>query len=368
MDADINQPIAQPKPLAMLPELGTRVVSLDGLRALSIGMVLFSHAGISCNFPAVVPQWLGWMFHGQLGVRIFFVISGFIITLLILREEQQHGSFSVRNFYIRRILRIIPVYYVFIICVLILVRVYDLAVMPGEFAAAFTFTTGWWAHSTWLLGHTWSLSVEEQFYLLWPLALYLIKSARMRIIFAAGVIALYPLMRVAVYLSSLADKRGYLFITQGDAILFGCLLSLLLFYHGPIVKQFFTKYVNLIRVFCIFLIWGSTGLQSQMMVGLITVPLSNTVESLAIAWLLASCIFNRDVLFWLLNSKVMVFIGAISYSWYLWQELFLFDCDRYFTGALFHFPTNLILSFIVASASYFLIEKPFERLKKLAMA
>src|SRR5690348_3223496 len=94
-------------------EQGARVPSLDGLRAVSIMMVVYSHAAISCNFPPM-PQSIQWIFNGELGVQVFFVISGFIITTLLLKEEKKEGSFSIRKFYMRRILRIIPVYYVFI--------------------------------------------------------------------------------------------------------------------------------------------------------------------------------------------------------------------------------------------------------------
>lgn len=352
---------------SLLTELRGRVASLDGLRAISIAMVLSSHAADSCGAPEHLPSWLSWLFNGVLGVRVFFVISGFIITLLLLKEESAAGKFSIGKFYIRRIFRIIPVYYLLIITVIVISTIYHFDVTPADYIPAFTFTTGWWRGESWLLGHTWSLSVEEQFYLLWPAALLLVRtpSGRLWLLFAA--IAAYPIMRIAVYLSPLASNRSYLFITQGDAILFGCLLAVLLFYKGDVIVKYLTSKVWLSRFVCLFLIALSNAVQSKAMMGTLTVPFSNTIEAASIAWLVGTFIFNRDAVYSLLNSRVFVFLGLISYSWYLWQQLFLFTCNRYFTGYIFTFPINIIMSLVVAIISYYLVEKNFERLKQRLM-
>lgn len=352
----------------VLTALRGRVASLDGLRAISIAMVLSSHAAESCGFPQGLPSWLSWLFNGVLGVRIFFVISGFIITLLLLKEETSNGKFSIGNFYLRRIFRIIPVYYLFIITVIIISRLNNFNVTPSDYIPAFTFTMGWWRGDSWLLGHTWSLSVEEQFYLLWPLALLIVKTPRKRLYMVLAGIAIYPFMRIAVYLSPLAENRSYLFITQGDAILFGCLLAILLFYYGDTAVGYLTKRVWVTRIICLAMITLSTAVQSKAMLGMVTVPLSNTIEALSIAVLIGSFIFNKDAVYRLLNSKVFVFLGMISYSWYLWQQLFLYECDLYFSGIPFLFPLNIITSLVVAVLSYYLIERTFENMKKRLMS
>lgn len=327
-------------------------------------MVLLSHAGKTCNFPGLAPDWTNWIFNGPLGVRIFFVISGFIITLLLLKEEHHFGRFSIRGFYLRRVFRIIPVYYSFLFTILILDRIYGLQVERWDFVAALTFTSGWWPGGSWLLGHTWSLSVEEQFYLLWPPVLWFVQSPKKRIGLLMAVLAAFPFIRVVLYLSPWSDRRSFVIVSQGDAILFGCLLALGLFYFGPQIKKWLTQKVMVIRLVCLSIIFVSNGLQSMMMLGPITVPFSNSVEGFAIAVLMGTCILNKDMLQQVLNSKVFVFVGTISYSWYLWQQLFLFDCGKYFQGRWFDFPFNVGLSFVAATLSYFLIERNFLKLKE----
>ena len=346
----------------MLGNANNRIASLDGLRAVAILMVIFSHAAYTCHFPAVAPH-IFYFFNGELGVRIFFVISGFIITHLLLREENKGGEFSIKYFYVRRAIRILPVYFTFLLVVYLIDRWLMVGIATNEFIAAASFTTGWWNDSTWLLGHTWSLSVEEQFYLLWPLLLFLIKSKRLRCIATILLILFFPVMRTIVYLSTLRDRMPYLFITQGDAILMGCLLALFLYYEGERAKKWFISYVFLGRIAGVICIAALNMLSGQRMAGWVTVPLLVSVQSMVIAWMIASFIFNKDSGYSFLNSKVLVFLGTISYSWYLWQQVFLFACGRFFKGITFEFPGNLLCSFVIAVISYFLIEKTFLKLR-----
>jgi peptidoglycan/LPS O-acetylase OafA/YrhL len=160
-----------------------RIPSLDGLRAISIIFVIFAHTAGGMN----LPEWVGRLelSLGPFGVRIFFAISGFLITSLLLYEKNKRGEISLSAFYKRRALRILPVYYFYILTVLVLDRfVGPTSIAPSSFFGAATFTTrlwGDWRHndfpsSDWPLFHTWSLSVEEQFYLLWPIVLCLLTS------------------------------------------------------------------------------------------------------------------------------------------------------------------------------------------------
>jgi peptidoglycan/LPS O-acetylase OafA/YrhL len=338
-----------------------RVPSLDGLRAISILMVVYSHALVACGFP-IVPDQVHWVFNGSLGVKIFFVISGYIITTLLLNEEKNTGSISLRHFYQRRILRIVPVYFIFLIVAAALVYAFNLPFHSREFLHAFTFTTGW--SENWLLGHTWSLAVEEQFYILWPITLFFVKTPAMRIRLCVLALAVLPLLRVLVYLSPISEQRPFLIITQGDGLATGCLLACLLFYYGKKWRALLTTQTILLRLAFVVIIASLYVVQGKMMLGVLTVPLANTIEAIAIAWIVGSVILKRDILFSILNSAPLRFLGLISYSWYLWQQIFLFPCGQYFNSALFNFPLNILASMVVATVSYFLIEKTCEKLKR----
>jgi peptidoglycan/LPS O-acetylase OafA/YrhL len=142
--------------------------SLDGLRGLSILAVLWHHADI----PAWVHRAIPGSGYGFLGVDLFFVISGFLIVTLLLREREARGSISLRHFYLRRALRIFPLYYGLLLAAALL---YFVVRPHGAGAASFRsdlpylllYLTNW--HTpTGLFAITWSLSAEEQFYLLWP--------------------------------------------------------------------------------------------------------------------------------------------------------------------------------------------------------
>ena len=153
--------------------LGTRVFgSLDGLRGLCILGVIWHHAA-----PSIPAAFFG---HGFLGVDMFFVLSGFLIVTLLLRERDRTGAISLKNFYARRTLRIFPIYYLLTFGLLLSY----LVTKPGSNAARgyyaalpflLTYTTNWVQLQANNLGITWSLATEEQFYLGWPLIEKLLK-------------------------------------------------------------------------------------------------------------------------------------------------------------------------------------------------
>lgn len=139
-------------------EISKRIPSLDGLRAIAIALVVVGHWAGTHNFPVG----LGSAF---LGVRIFFVISGYLITTLLLREQSQTATISLSEFYVRRAYRILPAATVFL-AIMLITRRHELtwyhAAMAALYLADFDPTRPMF------FGHLWSLSVEEQFYLLWP--------------------------------------------------------------------------------------------------------------------------------------------------------------------------------------------------------
>jgi hypothetical protein len=139
---------------------GDRIPSLDGLRAISIGLVLFGHLlGTSGFFlPLEANKHLAL---GELGVRVFFVISGFLITNLLLTELAAAGRIHIGRFYLRRTFRIFPPYYVFILVLALAALARWIELAPGDLFHTLTYTSNYDATRSWNVGHTWSLSVEE---------------------------------------------------------------------------------------------------------------------------------------------------------------------------------------------------------------
>lgn len=189
------------------------VPGLDGLRAVAVLAVMLYHAGIS------------WMPGGFLGVDVFFVISGFLITSLLLAEHRNQGALGFRQFYLRRARRLLPALFL----VLAGVSLYTLVFLPGEVtklrgdvAAACTYLTNWWfvfkkqsyfdfTGRQPMLQHLWSLAVEEQFYLVWPLAI-------------AGMLRLWR-----------GRRRPMLAITLGGALASTLLMSIIsISHHYPV--------------------------------------------------------------------------------------------------------------------------------------
>jgi peptidoglycan/LPS O-acetylase OafA/YrhL len=146
-----------------LVSVSTRIPSLDGIRAMAIALVLSGHAMLSHTW------WIGVKL-GKLGVTLFFVLSGYLITSILLRELENSGGISFKRFYWRRFLRICPAYWVF---VLFMVGLSSAASLRSDEVWAALLYVSNYKEIRWGLRHTWSLSVEEQFYLLWPVLLSL---------------------------------------------------------------------------------------------------------------------------------------------------------------------------------------------------
>ena len=139
-----------------------RIPSLDGLRAISITLVLVAHLAGTRNFPLSEATGNFWGL-GEFGVRVFFVISGFLITGLLMQELAQEGRIRLGRFYLRRTLRIFPPYYT-LLAALGLASVFGAVTLaPHDLLHGATYTSNYYLGRSWFLGHSWSLSVEEQF-------------------------------------------------------------------------------------------------------------------------------------------------------------------------------------------------------------
>lgn len=330
-----------------------RIPALDGLRAIAVLLVLFSHVYLTRGFP------LGRLPHlvdrlGNLGVDVFFVLSGFLITTLLCRERERSQRISLRAFYLRRVLRIVPAYLVFLLFVGGLAVAGRAEISRGDWLAAGTYTMNFRAHPAWEVGHIWSLSIEEHFYLLWP-PLFALLPRRAAILGLSVVLLLEPLLRIALVV--LAPARAMEIelwtFTRLDPIAAGCLLAL--------VSRSVAGFAGLNRAARLWPVAATVlavAIGGSLLSGKFDVGVAPTLIAVAVALLIWAAI--RQEPRWL-ETRAVVAIGLGSYSLYLWQEVFLnprrFDWWN-------RFPQNVALVAVFAALSYRMIEQPFIRIKQ----
>jgi len=325
---------------------------------------------------------------GWLGVDLFFVLSGFLITTLLLQEVDAHGAISLRMFWARRFLRLMPLYLLYISAVTLLV---GLGVM-GEPHAHGGWTPGMFVASLWtylhnlapqggiwdgqsLTRHLWSLSVEEQFYFVWPALLALVAGSRQLVVFVSAVV-------VAVVMANLflfgGNPPHLLLHTRGLGLFAGCLVAILLQRAPDRLEQ--VGIVSRQATWMAALVAGASvvvmGL-AQHRYDLAEGPLLATgvpFFALAMAVLIANLWRDPDSpLGRLLSVRPLPEIGLISYGIYVyhmaildlvWQVLLpgIEGWNRYLKFGL-RLSVFLALTWLVARASYQWLELPFLRLK-----
>jgi len=193
-----------------------RIPSLDGLRAISITLVVLSHL---VKWRHVSLDVVG--SYGALGVHVFFVLSGYLITNLLLREYARSSTISLRDFYVRRAYRIFPAAFVFLAVVVVL---YWRQMTWYHVAAAVFYVANMDLTRPWIFGHLWSLSIEEQFYLLWPFAVK--KWHRRRTAILLGVFLFTPVFRTALYALKVHNGLIGSLPAEADQLAIGCLLAI----------------------------------------------------------------------------------------------------------------------------------------------
>lgn len=339
------------------------IPSLDGLRALSIGIVILSHC-LPDLPPAIrnLPLAQAILSNGRLGVAVFFVISGYLITWLLLGELEGTGTISLKRFYFRRSLRIFPAFYAFMAVMAILWAVGTIPEHLPSFITAATYTRAYYRDAQgYFIAHTWSLSIEEQFYLAWPLLLLRLRRAR-AVHASLAIIVLMPLVRFAMYwvTPSLRGHEGYMIHGWIDAITVGCLLALVK--GNPFWEQWHSRYlkawsaVALAAVAFVLTPYIYTKLEGRI-AGAYGLVVFYSVQPLCIGAVLVYVVEHAGSLAGrILNNALLRHIGVVSYSLYLWQQLF--------TAPELHlFPWGLLYLFVVAECSYWMIEKPALRLR-----
>ena len=350
----------------------SRLPCLDGWRCMSILLVLLNH---SRQLPGYDPSWdtfVRWFPDGRFGVEVFFVISGFLITFLLLKEREKTGTICLKMFYVRRILRIIPVYLTFLIILFALCRVTELKISFGHWLSLLIFTENY-IKTEWVpYKHIWSLCVEEQFYLIWPLIISMVSgkvhSSKKLLLILLIPVLLAPVCRVYGYVhpqSILFNKNS--FFNCCDSLAIGCLLSVLMGFHGVAIEKM-VRMRSIILVFIgALLVMLPLVLTRLLKLGVFTVPFGVTCNAMGIAFLVLVSLIRPDLsCFRWLEWRPIAAVGVISYSLYLWQQLFCTSTKDYglpSTPWFLSFPFWILASFCIAVISYNFIEQPFIRLK-----
>lgn len=345
-----------------------RIPYLDGLRGIAIILVFIGHA--KNTVPFISGIWRTILGNSHLGVMIFFVLSGYLITRLLIHEHAKTNTINIRKFYLRRALRIFPIYYLYLLIIAICVYGFKIIELPFDYlwtTALYLanyrqfFTSASVSIDYKFIGHFWTLSLEEQYYMVWPSVLLLFGFEKTKR-FLPFVLAAYPLLRLASYFlfPSSRGQIGMMLHTMGDSILWGCYAALLEKFHPKLIEDFISKmqkfkpapFLILFSLFIIIpLITTKLGGNFLMTVGM-------CLEGALTAIFLLYILNAKPASFEFLNNRTLSFIGVLSYSIYIWHMLIL--RNNHFTS---NFPLNLILTLSAAYISYTFIEKPIMNLK-----
>jgi peptidoglycan/LPS O-acetylase OafA/YrhL len=339
-----------------------RIPSLDGLRAVSIIFVVLGHA---------FKEYFGWLDFANLGVRVFFVISAYLIIGILLRDIEKK-RFSLKMFYLKRIFRTFPAFYSYLIIVAVFLTIIGKFEWQ-QFWRAPVYLENYhprshWNENQWFVGHSWSLAVEEQFYIVISfLFIFLNKKivSKMNLIkIMVLILLIIPFIRLLyLFCDFIPDVfSGSIhrsFETVADSLAIGGLMILLpkdTIQSHPIVKYFKSKIWLLIGLILLMQMMNSSvivnivGLKTRYFYNLIGLSILNICLGLLVFILINSNESSR--LFRILNTRLFVLIGLWSYSIYLWQQVWLFPWDI----PMVYKIIGLILSSLL---SYYLIEKKF---------
>lgn len=315
-----------------------RIPTLDGWRGIAILLVLVSHTAIALRGVAHLPHDES---IGQHGVTLFFVLSGYLITTLLL-QEQPRAELSLRKFYIRRLFRLMPCAWLYLLVIAILhFENHGWPVTSKElFASIFfyrNFVDVFGLHP--VTGHFWSLSIEEQFYLVWPSILWLAGANRARWISVAGVAAIvFHRMFVWDQVSSLPLQSTFATQYRADALLVGCSAALWLPVLKPRLKGWMAYPFLIAFAACVAYYEHMILLDETLIIASLLLVTSSFPESTLSAYL---------------EWKPLSALGKYSYSIYVWQQLYLLTTHTWADAFLNLFPLAAIVL-----ASYYIVERP----------
>lgn len=301
---------------------------LDGLRAIAIILVIGSHARVP-GFGLGAPA----------GVTLFFVLSGYLITSLLVAERERTGRVDLIAFYIRRGLRLLPVLFAFLVVVALGYSVGLWANKPADlitFPAVILYVGNWVqaaGAAPGMMGHTWSLAVEEQFYIVWPAVLILmLRIADRHVVAGLALVLAVLVLPWRMFLFETVDfVRAFVGTdAQADALLLGCAIALL-----RVKLPVWAGWFGVLALVVVAEVWPPVN---------VAFSLAAVVSTFAVAG-------APKALGW----APLAYVGRISYGLYLWHYLFVWSGIPW--------PIALTAAFVTAAVSHRYLEQPFLRLK-----
>ncbi|MFO0550157.1 MAG: acyltransferase [Polyangiaceae bacterium] len=334
-----------------------RYPCLDGLRGTSILLVLLSHATSTPDLLRFSPDDIVEV--GNIGVRLFFILSGFLFTTMLVQERERTGTISLKAFYMRRTLRIFPAFYAYIVAIAVASALGWLVLKRYDVLAALTFTMNYHPNRAWELGHLWSLAVTEQFYLVWP-ATVLVFGRRGATYSALAALVIAPLARVVLFLlfPGFRVSIGESFETVFDAIAVGALVALVAMdrssdsFLDRVLRHPATPLVALVVSLATHALHPHVRF---------SFPIGETITNVGLGLVVGGCLVNpSNPVGRVLQSRFMAWIGSISFSLYLTQQPFNSPTRNDWAT---HFPVNVALAIVSALALHYSVELPFMRLR-----
>lgn len=336
--------------------------ALDGIRAVAVLLVMAGHLNL--------------VYAGGLGVDIFFVLSGYLITAILVAEFRANGRISLKKFYARRALRILPA----VILLLLVLNILVATTQPRDHAQTFRwdslgalfYIANWlraFGRDIGILGHLWSLSIEEQFYFLWPMTLAFLLSRKLsvnRILLIVGfAVLLVNLDRICLYRGIESFNRIYNGLdTRADALLVGCALGLS--GYGIFSRRLFALLGLIGAAFVSYVLFRSYPVPANLQVPF-GLTIGGTLFAVGTAFFLAAILSNGESIFArLLRFPPLVWTGRLSYGLYLWHYPVFIFVAGWLPGLtpIGSMALKVCGTFLAATFSYYLLERPCLNLKK----
>ncbi len=349
--------------------------ALDGLRFLAFLLVFLHH--VSFYLETLNPFWSFFRSSGWIGVDIFFVLTGFLVTILLLQERAEHGHFSLKRFLLRRTLRIWPLYFMALLVGYVLSpqffgtfnqnemiqRLSWYLVFLGNWNVVFQ---GYGSYRA--ISELWAISVDQQFYIFWPLVLLYTKTLKKALLISSVVIVMAIVLRA--YLLGAGVQHPSIYtntFARMDVFLYGALLAFVYFFKQNFLDKLQFLYSQFLQALVLLFLGGFLYLVHQ------TDPFAirhgiwgYVITGSFITYLVLCCIKDKGWLGRVGNVRMFRELGKVSYGLYIWHVLALELVVFLFKQSLDGLELTILalpLTILFGYFSYNFFEKPFLNLK-----